>query len=104
MVVELDAQFVKMGAARKQLESTYMSAFGTPTARAAEDAVRNQIKAMYENRIAASKAGSRGASAQAAQLQKDLKKYQETACHGSIRSPCFWFPARANLVVTTRRY
>jgi hypothetical protein len=73
--VELEGQFKDMELRRVQLQSAYVSAFGTPREGAAVAALKGHIRAMYENRIAAAKAGSRTAATRAAQLLKDLSKY-----------------------------
>lgn len=72
---DLEDQFKSMELKRKQLDAAYIGAFGSPRERAALDALKAQIRTMYENRVAAAKLGNRTASARAAQLLKDLAKF-----------------------------
>ena len=66
---ELDAQYRTMEQKRNVLQAAYMKAAGTPEQAAAGDALKKQLLFMYDNRIAAQRAGSKAARQQAAGLQ-----------------------------------
>lgn len=65
----LDVQYKAMEQKRDALQAAYMKAAGTPDQTAAADALKKHLRLMYDNRIAAERAGSKIAKQQAAGLQ-----------------------------------
>jgi hypothetical protein len=65
----LEVQYKAMEQKRTALQAAYMKAAGTPDQTAAADALKKHLRLMYDNRIAAEHAGSKGAKQQAAGLQ-----------------------------------
>jgi hypothetical protein len=65
----LEVQYKAMEQKRNALQAAYMKAAGTPDQTAAADALKKHLRLMYDNRIAAERAGSKSAKQQAAGLQ-----------------------------------
>jgi len=66
---ELDGLYRTMEQKRNLLQASYMKAAGTPEQAAAADALKKHLLLMYDNRVAAERAGSKSAKQQAAGLQ-----------------------------------
>jgi hypothetical protein len=75
-VRELDSKFQAMQSQRMKLEAAYMKSFRSPQESSAMNALTAHLREMYDNRVAAERAGSKQAAGQAAALLKDLQKFK----------------------------